>query len=183
MCLLLDLMDTDILPAESILKLVDILSLFVKNVSGIIDVSFQFALKLSGVPRAQLNFCYMTILCFWFVRFRGLMNFHWYWDVLSFMQSGCCKPSNDCGFTYHSPTNWTKGNATHTNPDCDTWNNDPNLLCYNCQSCKAGLLQNLKTDWKKVAVVNIIFLVFLIIVYSVGCCAFRNNRRGNWKRY
>lgn len=100
------------------------------------------------------------------------------------IESGCCKPSNDCGFTYHSPTNWTKtGNATHTNPDCDAWNNDPNLLCYNCQSCKAGLLQNLKSDWKRVAIVNIIFLVFLIIVYSVGCCAFRNNRRDNWKKY
>ncbi|GFS33725.1 tetraspanin7 [Actinidia rufa] len=53
-----------------------------------------------------------------------------------------------------------------------------------CQSCKAGLLDNLKHDWKRVAVVNVIFLIFLIIVYSIGCCAFRNNREDNsWKRY
>ncbi|GER43440.1 senescence-associated protein [Striga asiatica] len=41
------------------------------------------------------------------------------------------------------------------------------------------------TDWKRVVVINIVFLVFLIIVYSVGCCAFRNNREDNsaWKRY
>ncbi|XP_045816497.1 tetraspanin-8-like [Trifolium pratense] len=105
-------------------------------------------------------------------------------ENLSAIQSGCCKPSNDCGFTYVNPTTWTKtGNVTYTNPDCDAWANDPNVLCFNCQSCKAGLLQNIKTDWKKAAVVNIIFLIFLVIVYSIGCCAFRNNRNDNWKRY
>ncbi|KAK7291919.1 hypothetical protein RIF29_07473 [Crotalaria pallida] len=105
---------------------------------------------------------------------------------LSPLQSGCCKPSNDCGFTYQSPINWTKtGNATHTNnPDCNAWNNDKNILCFNCQSCKAGLLHNIKSSWKKVAVANVIILLFLIIVYSVGCCAFKNNRDDNsYKRY
>ncbi|KAL2338572.1 hypothetical protein Fmac_013018 [Flemingia macrophylla] len=100
---------------------------------------------------------------------------------LSALQSGCCKPAEDCQFIYNNSTNWTKGTAAYNNTDCDAWSNDPNILCFNCQSCKAGLLQNLKTDWKKVAVVNIIVLVFLIIVYSIGCCAFRNNRSENWK--
>ncbi|KAL5066122.1 hypothetical protein RYX36_027859 [Vicia faba] len=104
-------------------------------------------------------------------------------EKLSALQSGCCKPSEDCGFTYVSPTNWTPGTVNSTNLDCKAWNNDPKILCFDCQSCKAGLLQNLKTDWKKVAVVNIIFLIFLVIVYSIGCCAFRNNRKDNWKRY
>ncbi|XP_075098290.1 tetraspanin-8-like [Nicotiana tabacum] len=104
---------------------------------------------------------------------------------LSALQSGCCKPSNDCNFAYVSPTNWTRtASSSSTNPDCGLWNNDPNVLCYSCQSCKAGLLDNIKSDWKRVAVLNIIFLVFLIIVYSVGCCAFRNTRRDNsYKRY
>ncbi|KEH32585.1 putative tetraspanin/Peripherin [Medicago truncatula] len=107
-----------------------------------------------------------------------------YLQHLNALQSGCCKPSNDCGFTYQNPTNWTMpAGGTYTNPDCDTWTNDPKVLCFNCKSCKAGLLDNLKTNWKKVAVVNIIFLIFLIIVYSIGCCAFRNNRRDGWKRY
>ncbi|KAM7508378.1 hypothetical protein LguiA_018831 [Lonicera macranthoides] len=97
--------------------------------------------------------------------------------------SGCCKPADACNFTYVTSTNWTKtGSSTQTNPDCSTWENDPSVLCYDCQSCKAGMLDNIKSDWKKVAVVNIIFLVFLIIVYSIGCCAFRNNREDNsWK--
>ena len=63
--------------------------------------------------------------------------------------------------------------------NCGIWSNDQSVLCFNCNSCKAGLLDNLKSDWKKIAVLNIVFLVFLIIVYSVGCCAFRNNRRDN----
>ncbi|XP_028773626.1 tetraspanin-8-like [Neltuma alba] len=107
-----------------------------------------------------------------------------YTENLSALQSGCCKPADECGFTYVNPTQWTKpANSTSANPDCGLWNNDPKVLCFNCQSCKAGFLQNIKTDWKKVAVVNIVFLIFLIIVYSIGCCAFRNNRADNWKRY
>ncbi|GAB4853622.1 Tetraspanin-8 [Ancistrocladus abbreviatus] len=109
-----------------------------------------------------------------------------YAQNLSPIQSGCCKPSDDCNFQYVSPTVWNEGNATtSTNPDCKAWSNDPNTLCFNCQACKAGVLQNIKSDWKKVAVVNIIFLIFLIAVYSVGCCAFRNNRADSyrWKPY
>nr|GMC58373.1 tetraspanin-8-like [Ipomoea batatas] len=104
---------------------------------------------------------------------------------LSALQSGCCKPSDDCKFEYVSPTNWNKtSTSSFTNKDCNNWNNDPNILCYNCESCKAGLIDNIKSDWKKVAIINIIFIVFLIIVYTVGCCAFRNNRADNsWKRY
>ncbi|XP_044472072.1 tetraspanin-8-like [Mangifera indica] len=102
-----------------------------------------------------------------------------YSENLSSIQSGCCKPSNDCGFTYVSPTNWTATSTTSSNPDCKAWSNDITVLCYNCQSCKAGLLDQVKTDWKKVAIVNIVFLIVLIIFYSIGCCAFRNNRRDN----
>lgn len=107
-----------------------------------------------------------------------------YKENLNALQSGCCKPADECGFTYVNPTEWTGSVTTQTNPDCSAWKNDPTVLCFNCQSCKAGLLDNLKGNWKKVAVVNIVFLIFLIIVYSVGCCAFRNNRNDNsyWKR-
>ncbi|KAK2974010.1 hypothetical protein RJ640_003016 [Escallonia rubra] len=112
--------------------------------------------------------------------FNGVYN-----KSLSAIQSGCCKPANECNFTYVSSTNWTKtASSVSTNPECAAWDNDPKTLCFNCQSCKAGMLDNIKSDWKRVAVVNIIFLVFLIIVYSIGCSAFRNNREDNsWKRY
>ncbi|KAJ3679207.1 hypothetical protein LUZ60_017218 [Juncus effusus] len=102
---------------------------------------------------------------------------------LSPIQAGCCAPPSECNFLYINETVWSKPPTLNsTNSDCATWSNDQNALCYDCSSCKAGVLANIKSDWKKVAVVNIVFLIFLIVVYSVGCCAFRNNRRDNsWK--
>jgi hypothetical protein len=92
------------------------------------------------------------------------------------IQSGCCKPPASCGFTFSNSTQWT-GTSNSTDPDCATWGNDAATLCYGCQSCKAGVVATVRRDWKRIAILNIIFLVFIIIVYSVGCCAFRNNRR------
>ncbi|GFZ06799.1 tetraspanin7 [Actinidia rufa] len=71
-----------------------------------------------------------------------------YTKRLSSIESGCCKPSNDCNFSYVSPTNWTTtANSTYTNPDCHAWNNDPNILCLDCQSCKAGVADKYKHNW------------------------------------
>ncbi|KAL6846178.1 hypothetical protein ACP4OV_023626 [Aristida adscensionis] len=106
---------------------------------------------------------------------------------LSPIESGCCKPPTSCGYTYVGGTEWsTTPAANSTDPDCAAWSNDATALCYGCQSCKAGVVATLKRDWKRAAVVNIVFLVFIVVVYSVGCCAFRNNRRdnaygGGWK--
>jgi hypothetical protein len=99
------------------------------------------------------------------------------------VQSGCCKPPSSCNFLYVSGPNWTKVPTNSSDPDCNTWVDDGTQLCYNCQSCKAGAVATLKRDWKRVAVVCIVFLVFIVIVYSLGCCAFRNNRRDNRGAY
>lgn len=100
---------------------------------------------------------------------------------LSPIQSGCCKPPTSCNFTYAGDgTQWTKTTSLGSaDPDCNAWSNDAGALCYGCQSCKAGVVATLKRDWKRVAVVNVVFLAFIVVVYSVGCCAFRNSRRDN----
>eukprot|EP00252_Welwitschia_mirabilis_P017815 TRINITY_DN3961_c0_g1_i1.p1 TRINITY_DN3961_c0_g1~~TRINITY_DN3961_c0_g1_i1.p1 ORF type:complete len:271 (+),score=-24.50 TRINITY_DN3961_c0_g1_i1:291-1103(+) len=99
-----------------------------------------------------------------------------YSEDLSPIESGCCKPPTSCGLEYKSATVWT-GTANDTSStDCKTWNNDDDKKCYDCDSCKAGVIQSIKGHWRKVAAVCIAVLVFLVIVYSVGCCAFRNNR-------
>ncbi|KAG6499302.1 tetraspanin-8-like [Zingiber officinale] len=102
-------------------------------------------------------------------------------DNLSPIESGCCKPPSECNFDYQNATLWTAPatDANSSNPDCSTWSNNQSILCYDCRSCKAGVIANAKDKWKKIAILNIIILIFLIIVYSVGCCAFRNNRRDN----
>ncbi|KAH7447275.1 hypothetical protein KP509_01G100300 [Ceratopteris richardii] len=102
---------------------------------------------------------------------------------LSPIQSGCCKPPSACGYTFVTPTNWTTAAIAAADNDCTLWNNDAKQLCYSCDSCKAGVLQNVKKDWRKVGVVNVIMLVFLIVVYSVSCCAIRSVKREKYYGY
>ncbi|ESQ39818.1 hypothetical protein EUTSA_v10000993mg [Eutrema salsugineum] len=93
---------------------------------------------------------------------------------LSPIQSGCCKPPTKCGFTFVNPTYWISPIDMSADMDCLQWNNDQNTLCYGCDSCKAGLLANLKVDWLKADIFLLLALIGLIIVYIIGCCAFRN---------
>ncbi|KAL4021201.1 hypothetical protein IC575_019993 [Cucumis melo] len=100
---------------------------------------------------------------------------------------GCFKPADECNFTYKAPTQWEKPTnvSSFSNLDCGLWDNRLEMLCFDCESCKGGVLDNLKRNWKKVAIINIVILVFLIIVYSIGCCGFRDSKEDNhyprWK--
>ncbi|OVA09917.1 Tetraspanin [Macleaya cordata] len=105
-----------------------------------------------------------------------------YWGKISSCirdsKSGCCKPPTECGYTYINETTWNPGGGmVGTSIDCSIWTNDQEQLCYNCESCKAGVLASLKKSWRKVSVINIVVLIILVIVYVIGCAAFRNNRR------
>lgn len=75
---------------------------------------------------------------------------------LSPIESGCCKPSYFCNFTYVRPTNWTVGLTSTSNniTDCNAWSNDPGTLCFNCQTCKAGVLEVFKNKWTDVFKLN-----------------------------
>eukprot|EP00268_Persea_americana_P019496 TRINITY_DN19981_c0_g1_i1.p1 TRINITY_DN19981_c0_g1~~TRINITY_DN19981_c0_g1_i1.p1 ORF type:complete len:284 (+),score=14.77 TRINITY_DN19981_c0_g1_i1:212-1063(+) len=89
---------------------------------------------------------------------------------MSPIQSGCCKPPTLCNYA-------TEGTVVAQDPDCFKWNNAPGLLCYECNSCKAGVLEDVRSDWHKISVLNVVVLIFLISIYCIGCCAFRNTRR------
>ncbi|XP_021895589.1 protein TORNADO 2 [Carica papaya] len=100
------------------------------------------------------------------------------------LQSGCCKPPTACGYTYINPTYWISPINTAADMDCLNWSNDQNQLCYNCDSCKAGLLENLKREWRRADVILVITLVAFIFVYVIGCCAFRNAKTEDiFRRY
>nr|ACG34584.1 senescence-associated protein [Zea mays] len=99
---------------------------------------------------------------------------------LSPIQSGCCKPPTSCAFSYMNETYWTQNPSVPTvtnDPDCKRWSNDQQTLCFQCDSCKAGVLAGIKNSWRKVAVLNIVVLIILVIVYVAGCAAFRNAKR------
>ncbi|CAN1177915.1 Protein TORNADO 2 [Linum perenne] len=90
------------------------------------------------------------------------------------LQSGCCKPPTECGYTFVNPTYWISPINNAADMDCLQWNNDQTQLCYGCDSCKAGLLANIKAEWRKADIILVITLIALIVVYVIGCCAFRN---------
>ncbi|KAK4391786.1 Tetraspanin-2 [Sesamum angolense] len=79
-----------------------------------------------------------------------------------------------CGFQYSSPTTWVGPSNIAAEADCTIWNNDPSQLCYNCDSCKAGLLGNLRHEWRKANIILIRTVVVLIWVYLIACSAYRN---------
>lgn len=101
-----------------------------------------------------------------------------YLRKLSPIESGCCKPPTECGYVYQNETVWVPGGGlVGADPDCVKWSNDQEQLCYNCDSCKAGVLASLKKSWRKVSVINIVILILLVIMYMVAIAAFRHNKR------
>ncbi|XP_047339332.1 protein TORNADO 2-like [Impatiens glandulifera] len=92
---------------------------------------------------------------------------------LSPLQSGCCKPPTQCGYTFVNPTYWISPINIAADMDCLKWDNDETKLCYECDSCKAGLLANIEREWRYADIILLITLIALICVYVVGCCAYR----------
>ncbi|XP_038710270.1 tetraspanin-15-like [Tripterygium wilfordii] len=87
---------------------------------------------------------------------------------LSSLESGCCRPPVLCAMEYVNATYWRKqdqdsSNKTYTlfNGDCDSWENDSNLLCYDCQSCRNGFLRTMESKWWKLGVFLIVMSILL----------------------
>lgn len=81
---------------------------------------------------------------------------------------GCCMPPEDCGFNNTSPTVWVKPhNAKSSNDDCNRWDDDPNIFCFDCQSCKAAFLNSVSRCWFGVSL--IFLLLFFVKPLFWGC--------------
>ncbi|KAH1057078.1 hypothetical protein J1N35_035143 [Gossypium stocksii] len=78
----------------------------------------------------------LLLFCFWFKSFI-LVTF------VTFDSQGVVS-LQQCGYTFVNPTLWTNPLNPAGDPDCNLWSNDQTQLCYNCNSCKAGLLMNIK---------------------------------------
>ncbi|KAG2667236.1 hypothetical protein I3760_15G104100 [Carya illinoinensis] len=114
-------------------------------------------------------------------------SFGYYIKNMSPIQSGCCKPPLYCGFIYKNATFWEipKSGPLVPDSDCTTWGNDEEKLCYNCKSCKVGVLDNIRKEWRYLAIINSCVLVFIILIYCIGCCAIKRHEHSklNYIRY
>ncbi|CAH9084426.1 unnamed protein product [Cuscuta epithymum] len=93
------------------------------------------------------------------------------------LQSGCCIPPQSCNFTFVSPswdswpTSWVGINnqTSALDADCAIFNNDINKLCLDCQSCKAGVLVDIRKKLKKTIIVLTFFFILEVVAYFTIC--------------
>ncbi|XP_028753728.1 tetraspanin-11-like [Neltuma alba] len=97
---------------------------------------------------------------------------------LSITQSGCCKPPLYCGFRMENVTFWVEPTTgpVEKDSDCERWNNRQDKLCYDCNSCKGGVLADTKLHWRRITIWTTLVIIYLTISYVLSCYALWNNR-------
>ncbi|CAI0380662.1 unnamed protein product [Linum tenue] len=103
----------------------------------------------------------------------------------SALMVGCCKPPPGCGAENSlnatlavllADQTTAAAAAGNKNGDCGKWSGDPKTMCYNCDTCKAGFLGNIRKQWRAVAVALACFLAFIVLLLSIAWCAIANNK-------
>ncbi|XP_022928823.1 tetraspanin-10-like isoform X2 [Cucurbita moschata] len=90
------------------------------------------------------------------------------------IEAGCCRPPSECGYPAVNASYYDLSfHPVDSNHDCKLYKNSKAVKCYDCDSCKAGVAQYMKTEWRLVAIFNVVLFVVLLIIYLVGCCARR----------
>ncbi|CAK8579158.1 unnamed protein product [Lathyrus sativus] len=101
---------------------------------------------------------------------------------LSPIESGCCRPPSECGYPAVNASYYDLSfHPVSPNHDCKRYKNSRAVKCYDCDSCKAGVAQYMKTEWRVVAIFNVVLFAVLSIIYFVGCCARRSAARSQSK--
>ncbi|XP_057775787.1 tetraspanin-10-like [Salvia miltiorrhiza] len=101
---------------------------------------------------------------------------------LSPIEAGCCRPPSECGYPAVNASFYDLSfHPISSNKDCQLYKNSKAIKCYNCDSCKAGVAQYMKIEWRVVAIFNVILFVVLSTIYFVGCCARRHAARSSSK--
>ncbi|KAL9994111.1 putative tetraspanin/Peripherin [Helianthus debilis subsp. tardiflorus] len=150
-------------------------TIFLISVNG-----FLGALKNSSIMLwmylIMLCLVLMGILVFTVLVFETLKQYKL--AELTPIEAGCCRPPSQCGYPAVNASYYDLSfHPVSSNKDCKLYKNSKLIKCYNCDSCKAGVAQYIKTEWRVVAIFNVILFVILSMVYFVGCCARRNAAR------
>ncbi|KAL2940287.1 Tetraspanin-9 [Bienertia sinuspersici] len=97
------------------------------------------------------------------------------------LKHGCCQPPEECNFNYTKSQVWRKpeNESNSNNDDCNKWDNDPNTLCFNCQSCKAGFLEDVTSHWFVTGIGLIVVSNVPLLIAIIGFVVFMFNSRGD----
>ncbi|KAH7851323.1 hypothetical protein Vadar_009823 [Vaccinium darrowii] len=97
----------------------------------------------------------------------------------SWLNESCCQPPSQCGFISKNDTTWEvpKSGILSGDPDCQSWRNNLDQVCYDCNSCKAGYLRTLKDSWLNEARFGLLFCVVIFVGFWIAFWAFRQAPR------
>ncbi|MCO5557646.1 hypothetical protein L7F22_011213 [Adiantum nelumboides] len=100
---------------------------------------------------------------------------------LSPTQVGCCKPPSICGFNFRTATTWAPSRMSEREPtsDCRQWSNHPSKLCFGCDACRAGEMQNVRRHWLHVATIGLLVLLLLFALLALTSIALHNLKRNS----
>ena len=54
--------------------------------------------------------------------------------------------------------------------DCNNWSNVPTKLCFDCDTCKAGILQSSMDHWHKSGKLYVVLVMIMIVQYAFFAC-------------
>ncbi|KAI3756443.1 hypothetical protein L1987_56263 [Smallanthus sonchifolius] len=94
---------------------------------------------------------------------------------LTHIEAGCCRPPSQCGYPAVNASYYDLSfHPVSPVKDCKLYKSSKATKCYNCDSCKAAVAEYMKTEWRVVAIFNVVLFVVVSVIYFVGCCARRN---------
>ncbi|KAF8019096.1 hypothetical protein BT93_H3849 [Corymbia citriodora subsp. variegata] len=90
---------------------------------------------------------------------------------LSPIEFGCCRPPVICEMDYVNATYWRRsdhlgiGSGEAGDEDCDTWQNNEDVLCYDCLACKDGFLKVIRNKWWRLGLFLVLMSLLLIVAH------------------
>ncbi|MCO5594806.1 hypothetical protein L7F22_048840 [Adiantum nelumboides] len=54
--------------------------------------------------------------------------------------------------------------------DCNKWSSIPSDLCFNCDTCKAGVIQTNMNTWKNAAILYVVLVMTMVLICALFAC-------------
>ncbi|KAI5063997.1 hypothetical protein GOP47_0020667 [Adiantum capillus-veneris] len=61
--------------------------------------------------------------------------------------------------------------------DCNKWSSTPTQLCYDCDTCKGGVIQANMNRWKNAAILYVVLVMTMVVICALFACYGFSNRR------